>query len=331
MPSCSICHGTLERFAHVLTTSRPGMVEYLRARDCWLSEISIWKCSDCGVRQHFPLLPHSTYLGWYAAPGYSFERAGRSARPFSAAIKHALEIVDLVGDGPGHVLEIGPGVGALAALLYEMDWSIACVDASVKYADRLRKAGVAEVTEGDFLTADLPLQRFDWIIATDVFEHFSVPTDFLRKASLCLAPGGRLLLEVPNAGSLYSSIRGPNWFYGFEHPWSWTPKSLEMLLRQEGWRIRGYDARVSASVPLSEVLTRLGLSNPERLWGYNDSGPLPHSLIKAAHARPVKYGDRMLQKRNWRISRLGDQLRLVAERCSGEVERQQIARPAGFL
>jgi SAM-dependent methyltransferase len=58
--------------------------------------------------------------------------------------------------------------------------------------------------------------RFDWILVMDVLEHTPSPEVFLNEIGKLLAPGGRLLLSVPNVA--HWSVRLPLFFWGsFEY------------------------------------------------------------------------------------------------------------------
>jgi SAM-dependent methyltransferase len=51
-----------------------------------------------------------------------------------------------------------------------------------------------------------PPAPLDTIVASHFLEHVDEPVDLLRRFARWLAPGGRALLVVPNAGSLHRQI-----------------------------------------------------------------------------------------------------------------------------
>ena len=55
--------------------------------------------------------------------------------------------------------------------------------------------------------------RFDVITLFDVIEHLPEPHDALGRIREWLAPGGRLFLTTPDAGSLIARLLGKNWWY----------------------------------------------------------------------------------------------------------------------
>jgi SAM-dependent methyltransferase len=102
---------------------------------------------------------------------------------------------------PRAILDIGCGAGTqltapLAAAFPEI--AMTGVDEDVRslawarahaVADNLTFAAPVEVT---------PDRRFDLVIASEVLEHVADPADFLRQLAARVAPGGRLVLTVPN-------------------------------------------------------------------------------------------------------------------------------------
>lgn len=64
--------------------------------------------------------------------------------------------------------------------------------------------------------ASLSGQRFDKVVLLDVLEHLPRPLDYLRELRTLLAPGGEILISVPNVA--HWSVRFPLFFCGsFEY------------------------------------------------------------------------------------------------------------------
>jgi SAM-dependent methyltransferase len=59
---------------------------------------------------------------------------------------------------------------------------------------------LAHVVSGDMLTADLAGLQFDAIIFADVLEHVPWPVSALRRYLQWLAPGGSVIVSLPNVG-----------------------------------------------------------------------------------------------------------------------------------
>ena len=67
--------------------------------------------------------------------------------------------------------------------------------------------------EGPLREWGLPEGSFDVAIMWHSLEHQFEPAQVLEAVGRALKPGGLLLLEVPNAGSLQSWLGGRNWFH----------------------------------------------------------------------------------------------------------------------
>jgi SAM-dependent methyltransferase len=117
---------------------------------------------------------------------------------------HILE--GLRGKRPQRILDLGCGDGALAARLRALGHTVVGVD-------RAKRDGVADHLD-QFVEADLdrglPEEAggdFDAIVAVDVLGFVRDPVALLRAATDRLAPGGRLLVGVPNFGHWYPRAR----------------------------------------------------------------------------------------------------------------------------
>src|SRR5437667_328207 len=120
------------------------------------------------------------------------------------------------------------------------------------------------VWTGDALSAPFPPGQFDVVSAFHVLEHVPDPVTLVRRMLDWLAPGGLLIIEVPNAGGFGASVFGSAWSRlelprhlshfttaslartvqqaGRQIAWCWhrtKPRhylwSLRILLREQGW------------------------------------------------------------------------------------------------
>ena len=140
--------------------------------------------------------------------------------------------------GSGRYLDVGCGSGAALAVAKALGWRIAGIEMDAAAAAIARRF-TDEVHVGDVLTAPFARARFDVVTAFHVLEHVPDPVAVARRMLDWLAPGGLLIVEVPNAGGLGATLFGGAWA-GLElprHLSHFTPETLELVLRKAGGRI----------------------------------------------------------------------------------------------
>lgn len=105
-------------------------------------------------------------------------------------------------------LELGSSDGQGTVRLLDHFASVTAVDGSVSASARLRQLQPdprLTVVCSYFEDFDVP-ERFDTIVAAHILEHVDNPAQVLSIAIKHLAPGGRILVDVPNANSLHRQL-----------------------------------------------------------------------------------------------------------------------------
>jgi 2-polyprenyl-3-methyl-5-hydroxy-6-metoxy-1,4-benzoquinol methylase len=114
------------------------------------------------------------------------------------------ENLALLRHGPsgGRVLDVGCGSGLLGERLRERGntaWGIDAADDIAQLATRrLDRFIQADIVDGPRIRELLGDERFDAIVFADVLEHLPDPVGTLRGYLGFLAPGGTVLVSVPN-------------------------------------------------------------------------------------------------------------------------------------
>ena len=147
---------------------------------------------------------------------------------------------------PAHVLDLGCSGGLLAERIRAFGHRVTGVDF-------LELPGVRDRLD-DFVCADLDLGlptaltergRYDVVIAADVLEHLRTPERLLDQIRSVLAPGGTLIVSVPNVGHWYPRGRialglfdyDQRGILDFTHLRFFTRRSFLKMLRQAGFRV----------------------------------------------------------------------------------------------
>lgn len=128
-------------------------------------------------------------------------------------------IAGTVGEG-SKVLDVGCGVGNLAAFLSEtkrcrvtgLELSPVAVE---KAKERCQRVLVGNIEDDETRKAVLETAPYDYIIFADTLEHLADPWVVLSEMRAALAPGGRVLISLPNVA--HWSVRLRLAFGSFEY------------------------------------------------------------------------------------------------------------------
>lgn len=193
------------------------------------------------------------------------------------------------GAPPARLLDIGCGAGNNLAALRGAGFDACGVEPDP--AARAVAARHGPVHAGT--AEDLPAAAgtaFDGALLSHVLEHTRHPAQALRRAHAVLRPGGRLVVEVPNAAALGF------WRFGASWPWTDLPRhlhyftrvSLCRLLAETGFeteavRYTGFTRQFDPSwiASLHDIHARLGGAGDPSTAAQRDSWGL---LLRAAWA-----------------------------------------------
>ncbi len=116
---------------------------------------------------------------------------------------HDLILRLLAGRGRGlRILELGTADGFLTRLMVQQGHRVVGVESDPSAA-RAARAFCEELYCGDIEAIDLPAgEPFDCVLLADVLEHLREPAAVLRRLRPALAPGGGILVSVPNVAHL---------------------------------------------------------------------------------------------------------------------------------
>lgn len=128
------------------------------------------------------------------------------------------------------IVELACGHGSFLCWLKNKNFShVTGIDSSAEQVHFARQIN-RTVQKDDAIKwlAEQPPETFDAIVAIDFVEH--LPKDefmeFLRATKAALAPGGSLILRLPNGDSPFV---GRNLFNDITHVWTYTPNCLNSL------------------------------------------------------------------------------------------------------
>jgi SAM-dependent methyltransferase len=169
-------------------------------------------------------------------------------RSWLAATLHAdvLDAVAPVGAAglPRRFLDIGCGTGDLVGALAAAGWDASGIEpateiAAVGRSRGLRIEGTSATTYFDRWSSG-PREPFGAITMMNVLEHVPDPATLLTRAIRALAPGGRLVVRVPNdfsplqIAAQQASGRSPWWIVSPDHLNYFDHRSVTGLLERLG-------------------------------------------------------------------------------------------------
>jgi 2-polyprenyl-3-methyl-5-hydroxy-6-metoxy-1,4-benzoquinol methylase len=222
---CPVCDGT---------TARPTF------EVCGLP-YRVVTCSGCQLGRLHPL-PTIEEIGrfypaeYYGTPGAKFEPVTETL----VRLVGTLHVRSLSRSLPAgsRVLDVGCGRGVLLSALADRGFEVHGMDVSataVEGADPRAQIRVA----GCLTEVGYPAGTFQQVILWHVLEHLRNPREVLEEVHRILAPGGRVIIAVPNFSSVQARWSGPDWFHLDlpRHLYHFPVEGLRSLMSRTGFRV----------------------------------------------------------------------------------------------
>lgn len=142
--------------------------------------------------------------------------------------------------GRGKLLDVGCGSGKFLRQMGAVGWDLAGIEVDAEAAAKAKEV-TPDIFVGDPTEATFPEATFDLITAFHVLEHLPNPLGTLRSMVRWLAPGGLIILEVPNAAGWGAQLFGRYWS-GLDFPRHlvhFTPGTMRAMVEKAGGRVLG--------------------------------------------------------------------------------------------
>ena len=195
------------------------------------------RCARCGTRRLDPRPDPETLATHYRPDTYT--RAEEAGSEVGKRLDtYADRLADLAGAGAASdALDIGCGDGRFMAALQKRGYRVTGTETDPVAAALSRKRTGATVYE-----SSLPpdgTASFDFVSLLHVLEHIPDPRQTLGAVRDRLAPGGKLLLVLPNADSLEAGLFGASWYHLDlpRHLWGFSPRTLVRLVETCGFSV----------------------------------------------------------------------------------------------
>jgi len=228
--------------------------------------LSVVECKQCQLRYVNPRVSHHTLEENYVETYYPPEKVKRIHTDTMEWLQMAERLSELEAQLPskGHLLDVGCGIGTFLHLAQENGWQPYGIDPSRSGIAFAQEVHQLDVQCGDIFDANFPTAHFDAITLYHVLEHISELNPFLSEIRRILKlpeadkKAGKLVIEVPNGGSLQSRLQKADWPYVHpqDHLYYFSARSLPKLLRKHGFHhiTLGRPRRVSPKMGLRFAL-----------------------------------------------------------------------------
>lgn len=176
------------------------------------------ECRRCRLIRLFPW-PAPQDLARYYPANYWFDPASSAADTLAEAWRrlalrdHVRFVRRALAAAPAGapVLDVGCGGGLFLKELHLEEGRAFGLDFSLDAASVAWSANAVPVACGALTRAPFRRNSFGLITMFHVLEHLYDPTAYLKAARDLLAPGGRLVVQVPNAASWQFLLWGARW------------------------------------------------------------------------------------------------------------------------
>lgn len=217
-----------------------------------LNEFDIWKCTNCGTGQTFPMPTPDELSAFY--DGFMFEANPNMYGCVKSSFSMFLQYLNVVR-GDSRMLDIGGGGGFHAKAFEDLGYGEASyIDLDSKACSFAQENGVSNVVCGNAEASENIEGEYDLVFARHLIEHLIDPVSFIESVSRYLATGGQLVLLCPNGKSReYLSVV------------LYTLRRLRVVLRSNRWSIRALFRALGSDI-------HHGIAPPRHLWAISEKG-----------------------------------------------------------
>jgi len=205
---CPLCQGEACHPVKIL------MDIMMRTSDC---EFQLVRCRSCGLMRLHPAPDDRTLARSYSTDYLPHTRPGLSGKAKGVLERRSVRLLwDFLGP-PARVLDVGCATGdLLAAIRARGNSNLTGVEPGPEASRVARDRGL-DVRTGVLESERFASSSFDTVLISHTIEHVRDPVAFLAEVERILAPGGHVLLWLPNVDSIEARLFGRFWI-GFDAP-----------------------------------------------------------------------------------------------------------------
>jgi SAM-dependent methyltransferase len=205
-------------------------------------EHAFFKCAACNVIYLYPQLTAEQEHKFYAQEfeGFMNVRSGDVAG-WDAPEKHIKanqqqqarrwEYLKDVLPKTGKILELGCSSGFMLYPLVDKGYECFGIEPSGYFSEYVRSRGIKVFEKSESIE-----EKFDVLMHFFVLEHVKEPIKFINSNLSLLKPGGKLIIEIPNAAdplyTIYDIPAFEKFYWSIAHHWYFDEKSASYMLSQ---------------------------------------------------------------------------------------------------
>lgn len=162
----------------------------------WDAEAHLQTCSDCSTVFDNPRLDGPGIEAFYAKFG-QYDHWLEDLPGRETVWRRRLEVIGRHAK-PGRILDVGAGIGQFLSLARAQGYTVDGVELSPRGCAHAKERFQVDLRQGRLEEHEFPDASFDAITIFHVLEHVPSPMETIATCRRLLAPGGILVVAVPN-------------------------------------------------------------------------------------------------------------------------------------
>lgn len=195
----------------------------------------IVKCNECSLVYVNPQVEPGLILAGYS--GGTDEKFVSQAHGREITFKKSLKMIEKFAK-KGKVLDIGTAGGSFLHVAKEAGWEVYGIEPNKWLCSWGKKNYGIDIKSGTLFDNKYKSDFFDVITLWDVLEHVTDPRAYLDEINRILKPGGLLVVNYPDIGSLVAKTMKKKWFFMLAvHLFYFTPDTIKKILNKTGFEV----------------------------------------------------------------------------------------------
>lgn len=203
----------------------------------------VYRCYSCHTLVVYPLpqgevaIYDREYFSG-AAHGHGYVDYDADKEVMRRVFLSYFSLLEQYGVARGRLLDVGAATGFFVAIAQAKGYAASGIEISDFAAAAGRKKGLA-IHTGTLASVPFPKSSFEVVTLFDVIEHVQNPEADMKRVAELLVPQGLVVINTPDASSLYARLMGPRWHLIVppEHLYCFSRAGMLALLDRVGFDV----------------------------------------------------------------------------------------------